>query len=137
MPEQLNILLIEDDMDDIEFLKGALSDNAVSFKMETLMQGDQIIGWLINAKTIPDIIIMDLNLPKLHGREVICRIKENERFKNIPLIVLTTSSSVNDRDYCINKGADMFISKPSSAEGFKELVENIVNTAAKRRKARS
>jgi CheY-like chemotaxis protein len=135
MPEPLNILLIEDDLDDIDFLKAALTDNNVPFKIEALMQGDQIINWLINTKTDPDIIIMDLNLPKLHGREVICKIKENARFKDIPLIVLTTSSSAADREYCMEKGADMFISKPSSAGGFKDLIENIVNTAAKRRNA--
>jgi DNA-binding response OmpR family regulator len=132
MPEILKILLIEDDLDDIEFLKVALADNSVAFTMETLMRGDLIISWLEDTRTLPDLIIMDLNLPKLHGKEVLCKIKEKERFKHIPLMVLTTSSSLEDKEYCLKNGADRFMTKPSDTPGFKELAESIAELAVKK-----
>jgi DNA-binding response OmpR family regulator len=129
MPEKIKILLIEDDQDDVEFLKVALTDNKVDFKMETLMRGDLIINWLEKTKLLPDIIIMDLNLPKLHGREVLCKIKEKKEFKDIPLLVLTTSSSLEDKEYCLTHGADRFFTKPSTTEGFSELARSITSIA--------
>jgi CheY-like chemotaxis protein len=136
MPETIQILLIEDDHDDITFFKDALQDNGVAFKLETLTRGDLITGYLQNENKLPDLIVMDLNLPKLHGREVLCKIKDDKRFKGIPLIVLTTSSLVEDQQYCLEKGADHFVSKPSSPEGFKRLSELITGAVKSSRLTR-
>jgi len=130
MPGKLKILLIEDDRDDVEFLKVALDDNRVHYSMETLMRGDLVPKWLSDQHERPDIFIMDLNLPKMHGREVICKIKEHPDFRTVPLIVLTTSSLPEDIEYCMRNGADKFISKPSTTEGFTVLVKDILETAA-------
>jgi DNA-binding response OmpR family regulator len=137
MPSAISIFLIEDDHDDREFLEVALTDNNIKYQLEAINRGDLIIDWLKTCQTVPDIIIMDLNLPKLHGREVICRIKENERFNKVPFLVLTTSSSIEDKQYCLKKGADKFFSKPSDTDGFKELVTAIVQLAKKKRVATS
>jgi CheY-like chemotaxis protein len=133
MPDQINILLIEDDHDDIDFLTEALKDNNVSFNLKTLMKGDLINKYITEENLLPDLIIMDLNLPKLHGREVICRIKDSIKLKEIPLVVLTTSSLSEDREYCLRKGADKFISKPATPEGFNNLVDVLVSVAGKRK----
>jgi CheY-like chemotaxis protein len=130
MPENIKILLIEDDRDDIEFLKVALDDNNIKYSMETIIRGDLVPEWLKKCKDLPDIVIMDLNLPKIHGREVLCIIKDHPKFKTIPLIVLTTSSLPEDIDYCLQKGADKFISKPATTEGFAKLVGEIVKIAS-------
>ena len=132
MPETINILLIEDDHDDIGFLTDALSENKVKFKLETLTRGDQITPYLAKKLPLPDLIVMDLNLPKLHGREVLCIIRDDKRFKNVPVIILTTSSLPEDRSFCMEKGADHFMSKPSSPEGFKHLTRFILQTASRR-----
>jgi DNA-binding response OmpR family regulator len=132
MPKKISIFLIEDDHDDREFLEVALTDNGIQYVLETINRGDLIIEWLKNTQKPPDIIIMDLNLPKLHGREVICRIKEHPRFNKVPFLVLTTSSSIEDKEYCLEKGADKFLSKPSDTEGFKNLVQTIVQLANKK-----
>lgn len=136
MPEQLHILLIEDDQDDVEFLKVALTDNGVAFNMETLTRGDLIIERLSKTNSVPDIIVMDLNLPKLHGREALCKIKKDKTFRHVPLMVLTTSSSVSDREYCLKQGANKFFSKPATTEGFSLLVNSIVEISGKLRGTR-
>jgi CheY-like chemotaxis protein len=128
MSANIIILLIEDDQDDIELLQGAFSDLGINADFDILMQGHKIISWMESSR-LPDVIVMDLNLPMMHGREVICRIKENQRFSNIPVMVLTTSSQEKDRSYCLEKGADKFVSKPSTNEGFVELVNTIVALA--------
>jgi DNA-binding response OmpR family regulator len=125
MPAKIKIFLIEDDQDDREFLEVALNDNSVDYELDYISRGDQILHWLETTTSKPDIIIMDLNLPKLHGKEVICRIKESSRFKDVPFLVLTTSSSAEDKAYCLDKGADRFISKPADVEGFASLVKTI------------
>ena len=137
MPRPLNIFLIEDDHDDRELLEVALEDNAVSYKLDTINRGDLIIPWLENNTTQPDIIIMDLNLPKLHGREVICKIKENPKYSKTPFMVLTTSSSQTDKEYCLNKGADLFMSKPSDTEGFRQLINAIIQLAGVKKRVAS
>ena|SRR5437868_13291586 len=133
MPAKIKIFLIEDDQDDKELLEVALTDNGVDFSLDAINRGDLIISWLQNNQVIPDVIIMDLNLPKLHGREVICKIKEVDKYKKVPFLVLTTSSSPEDKSYCFDKGADQFVSKPSDTEGFAMLSQIIVEMASKKK----
>lgn len=125
----ISILLVEDDPDDIELMLEALKDNEVNFRMETINQGDRVMNYLETGKNIPDIIILDLNLPKLHGREVLTRLKQSDAFRNIPVIILTTSSSPLEKEFCLRVGASTFITKPSTVEGFNETVSEIVSTA--------
>ncbi len=121
MPDSKHILVIEDDADDIEFLSTAFSDNSLQVKLEILNRGDQINKYLENNKPLPQLIIMDLNLPKMHGRDVLCMIRGNPRFNKVPIAVLTTSNLEEDIAYCMKNGADKYFIKPSSAEEFKNL----------------
>jgi CheY-like chemotaxis protein len=125
----ISILLIEDDPDDIELMQEALKDNDISFNLQTVSQGDQVLSYLELCKKFPEIIILDLNLPKLHGREVLMRLKESVRFKDIPVVILTTSSSLKEKEFCLNAGARSFISKPSTVEGFNMTIAEIVGIA--------
>ena len=70
-----------------------LRDNGVHFNMDVVRQGDKVIPFLKMCKNFPNVILLDLNLPKMHGREVLSRIKLSEEFKHIPVAILTTSSS--------------------------------------------
>jgi CheY-like chemotaxis protein len=125
----LNILLIEDDQDDIDLMQDALRDNGVDFTMEVIKQGDKAIPYLEACKKFPDIILLDLNLPKVHGREILDSIKSSHSFKHIPVVILTTSSSRDDLEYCVKAGANSFLTKPSTVVGFKETVNAIVDIA--------
>jgi DNA-binding response OmpR family regulator len=128
----IDILLIEDDRDDIELLEDALRDNAIKFNLSVIMQGDKILPWLEKLNTLPDLIILDLTIPKLHGKESLLLLKTNERLNSIPVVVLSTSTSATERDFCLKNGALHFLSKPTTAEGFKEVVQVIVNSATKK-----
>jgi DNA-binding response OmpR family regulator len=125
----LKILLIEDDADDIELLKEAFEQNGIRCDIDVVMEGDKAIPWLQNIDELPHVIVMDFNLPKLHGREILSQIRESETFNAIPLMVLTTSASQDDIRYAFSMGADKFITKPNTMQGFNTTVEAIVSLA--------
>ena len=125
----LNILLVEDDQDDVELMQDALQDNGINFTMEVVKQGDKVIPFLKACKNFPNVILLDLNLPKMHGREVLSRIKLSEEFKHIPIAILTTSSSKSEKEFCISAGATDFLTKPATVEGFNKTIRSIVQIA--------
>jgi CheY-like chemotaxis protein len=127
----LNILLVEDDQDDVELMQDALRDNDVAFTMDIVRQGDRVIPFLQACKNFPSVILLDLNLPKMHGREVLSRIKLSDDFKHIPIAILTTSSSAAEREFCLSAGATEFLTKPSTVEGFNKTIEAILRIALK------
>ena len=130
MKKSLDILLIEDDIDDVDLLKGALTENKVSYQMEVIMEGDKVYTYLKSLNTLPEIIVMDLNLPKVSGKEILHKIKSSSPFTEIPVIVLTTSSSKDDIDYCTKMGISKYITKPATIEGWNTAINSIVNVAA-------
>lgn len=129
MPEGIQIFLIEDDADDIELLEVSLKDNKIKYSMDVVMEGDKVQDYIVNCKKLPNIIVMDFNLPRVHGREIIKQIKSNKEFQNIPLLVLTTSTAREDIEYSYQMGADSFITKPTTIQGFNATVGTIVQLA--------
>lgn len=125
MKNSCHILLVEDDPDDIELLKEALKDSDVECFLETVMQGNEVIPRLEKSTLFPDLVILDLNLPKMNGKDILRFMKSSELLKNIPVLVLTTSSSVEEKESCIKAGAAMYISKPTTMEGFNQIVTAI------------
>lgn len=129
MKKPLDILLIEDDTDDVDLLKDALDENNVLYQMEVIMEGDKVYSYLEEVETLPEIIVMDLNLPKTGGREILMEIKSSSAFKQIPIIVLTTSSSKDDIDYCNSMGINKFITKPATIDEWNSTIDSIINVA--------
>ena len=126
---QLSILLVEDDPDDIELMQEALKNEKIDYSMKILGEGNTVLPYLEACKNFPNIILLELNIPKLHGREVLKLLKRSEKFKKIPVAVLTTASSPRERELCIELGADRFITKPATVDGFTQTVEAIVAVA--------
>ncbi|MEJ7679854.1 MAG: response regulator [Segetibacter sp.] len=129
MKKPLDILLIEDDIDDVDLLKEALNENKVLYQMEVIMEGDKVYSYLQSVEDLPEIIVMDLNLPKIGGREILLEIKSSFNFTEIPIIVLTTSSSKEDIDYCNSLGISKYITKPTSIDGWDATINSIINVA--------
>jgi CheY-like chemotaxis protein len=125
--KQIKILLIEDDADDIELLQDALQQNNIAFTIHVITEGDKAIPYLESSPERPDVIVMDFNLPKLHGREIISQIRASKDLSSIPLMVLTTSASQDDMRYAFSMGANKFITKPNTMQGFNTTVEAIVS----------
>jgi CheY-like chemotaxis protein len=126
---KIKILLIEDDGDDIELLREAFDMNNVDCHIDVVMEGDKVIPFLENTHALPDIIVMDLNLPKLHGREILAQIRASDTLAAIPLVVLTTSSSQDDMKFSYAMGAKQYITKPNTIDGFNTTVKTIISVS--------
>lgn len=122
--KKLFIISADDDADDQEFIEEALRSIAVSYDFARVPNGARLIALLEDlhgkALAMPDIILLDLNMPVRSGRETLVDIKrEQSKFKNIPVVILTTSSAVEDMSFCLNNGACSYLVKPNK---FKDLI---------------
>jgi CheY-like chemotaxis protein len=130
MSKVFKILLIEDDEDDIELLEEALKENKVPYSLDVVMEGDKVTHYFNTVKTLPQVIVLDFNLPKLHGREILHIIKSTHHLKDVPVVVLTTSAAKEDAEYALRLGAKHFITKPTSMKDFSKTVELIKQSAS-------
>jgi two-component system, chemotaxis family, response regulator Rcp1 len=126
----IEVLLVEDSPGDVRLTKEAFKDAKVHINLHVASDGAKAMAFLkcegeyANAPR-PDLILLDLNLPKKDGREVLAEIKENQKLKSIPVVILTTSSSEADilRSYQLH--ANCYITKPVGLEGFLTVVKSI------------
>ncbi|HYV94360.1 MAG TPA: response regulator [Chitinophagales bacterium] len=132
MRDKIFILLIEDDADDIHLLKAALESNGIPYTMKEIMSGDEVISYLKSCNELPHVIVLDLNLPKMHGKEVLKAIKEEDSLHKIPLMVLTTSNALEDKDFCLKLGANSFITKPTTQEEFNSIITTLVSLTSEK-----
>jgi CheY-like chemotaxis protein len=110
-------------------MQEALKSVDIAYSLEVISQGDKVIPHLESCKNFPNVVVLDLNLPKLHGRDILSRIKSSDRLRNIPVAILTTASSQKEKDHCLKVGADSFLTKPSTVAGFNQTVLAIVAIA--------
>jgi two-component system, chemotaxis family, response regulator Rcp1 len=126
----IEVLLVEDSPGDVRLTKEAFKDAKVHINLHVASDGAKAMAFLkregehSNAPR-PDLILLDLNLPRKDGREVLAEIKESPTLKSIPVVVLTTSSSEADilRSYQLH--ANCYITKPVGLEGFLTVVKSI------------
>ncbi len=126
MKKSHSILLVEDDRIDVLAVKRALKDIGASNPLNVVGNGEEALAFLRNATNeIPAIILLDLNMPKMNGLEFLTVIKQDERLKRIPAIVLTTSSEEQDRIDSFNLSVAGYIVKPVNYTQFAEVFKTI------------
>ncbi len=121
------ILIVDDDKDDHFFLTKAIKEVVPEASVHSFFDGAEVMEYLYNRSLIPDLIFLDLNMRKLNGRSTITLIKKDEFFFKIPVVILTTSSSLNDRLDLTQLGADDFYTKPIADGELKKIVEKVKN----------
>ena len=128
----MEVLLVEDSAGDVRLTREALKDAKVHVNLHIASDGIEAMAFLNREGTHqnnprPDLILLDLNLPKKDGREVLQEIKGNLTLKSIPVVILTTSESEADilRSYLLH--ANCYITKPVDLKGFLEVVKSIDN----------
>ena len=128
----LEVLLVEDSPGDVRLTREAFRDATVHIKLHVASDGTKAMAFLKREGEYadaprPDLILLDLNLPKKDGRQVLEEIKESLLLKSIPVVILTTSSSEADilRSYMLH--ANCYITKPVGLEGFLKVVRSIDN----------
>ena len=135
------ILVAEDDFDDRFLLETAFIEKGYHERLTFVENGIELLDYLNNQlnqtglqeANLPRFILLDLNMPKKDGREVLKEIKEDERFKRIPVIVFTTNKNANEIKRCYELGANTYVVKPVGFESLLSTIEDIraywMNTA--------
>ncbi len=128
-PPPVNILLVEDNLSDIEITRRALHRRRVTDELTVARDGQEALDILFGHQNDdvpqPGLILLDLNLPKVDGREVLEKIKADPKLKRIPVIVLTASTREEDIARCYDLGVNTFITKPVRFEDFIKVVTTI------------
>jgi CheY-like chemotaxis protein len=124
------ILLVEDNPGDVRLTQEALRDGKVYNNMNVVGDGVEAMAFLrregaYTSAPRPDLILLDLNMPKKNGREVLTEIKADDGFKNIPVIILTTSQAEQDILKSYELQANCYITKPVDLEQFNRVIKSI------------
>lgn len=130
MERTLKLLLVEDDEDHAHLVIRSIRRSGVLTDVTHVMDGAAALDCLRREAedpdgVLPDLIILDLNLPKISGHEVLRQVKQQALLRSIPVIVLTTSGAEVDRQRAYELHVNSYIMKPMDAEGFRELVSQL------------
>jgi len=126
--EEIFILIAEDDADDRFLLQTAFEENGFRDRLHFVENGVEVFDFLNNilkeesAASLPRFILLDLNMPKKDGREVLKELKQNPILKKIPVIVFSTTNNEHEMRRCYELGANSYITKPNS---FESLVKTV------------
>jgi chemotaxis family two-component system response regulator Rcp1 len=126
----LEILLVEDNNADVLLLTEALKESTIIKKYYVVKDGEEALKFLNRtdeySKTrIPDVILLDLKLPKKDGFEVLKYIKKNPELQKIPVVILSSSGNEEDIKKCYELHANCYIPKPIELENFEEIIKTI------------
>jgi CheY-like chemotaxis protein len=122
--ESLRVLLVEDNGDD-EFLAIWALKQAGIEQIAVARDGREALERLYGAEPFPGLLVLDLSLPKIDGREVLRRVREDVRTMNLPILILTSSEDRGDKDVCRRHGIIDYVSKPLTAGVVKRLLSMI------------
>jgi Response regulator containing a CheY-like receiver domain and a GGDEF domain len=119
------VLYADDDIDDKNWVKEACKSLNSSLQIEFVETGRCVLDYLKNNKDgeRPSLIVLDLNMPELDGRETLKALKSNSAYKDIPVVIVTTSSNSIDKDVCKRLGASLYLIKPNNYADWQKIVD--------------
>jgi CheY-like chemotaxis protein len=129
-PRAIEVLLIEDDPGDVLMTREAFEDAKVANNLYVVSDGEDALAFLRREGTHaevprPDLVLLDLNLPRVDGREVLEQIKNDPELRSIPVVVLTTSESEDDIVHSYSLHANAYVTKPVDFDRFHQVVRQI------------
>jgi CheY-like chemotaxis protein len=129
---KLNLLLADDDEDDCAFFKEALDELLLSVSLVTVNDGVQLMDFLSNnpLKSLPDILFLDLNMPRKSGFECLSEIKRIDKLRHLSVIIFSTSLDINMVDLMYEKGATYYIQKPGEFSKLKKVIANALSISS-------
>jgi chemotaxis family two-component system response regulator Rcp1 len=124
------VLLVDDNPADLDLIRDALSSVDHKPVVSTVQDGELAIAFLTHSGEFrgaprPDLVILDLNLPRKDGRAVLAHVKSDPNLRSIPIVLFTTSGSRQDVIDCYALGANCYVSKPGSLDEFRKAVQSI------------
>jgi chemotaxis family two-component system response regulator Rcp1 len=128
--EAIEILLVEDNPSDVRLVREAFREGKLRNNLSVMGDGEKAWAFLQKERDFsnaphPDLILLDLNLPKMDGRELLSQIKESPRLRRIPVVILTTSKSEEDISKSYDLHANCYITKPVDLDQFIQVIQSI------------
>ena len=131
--KKLNILLADDDMDDCNFFKKALEELSISTNLTVVNDGEQLMKHLLeNLDHLPLVLFLDINMPRKNGHECLAEIRQNEKLKDLPVVMFSTSNSWDTINSLFKSGAHVYIHKPSDFTQLKQVIHHAIPLAAEK-----
>jgi len=126
--DALHILLADDDEDDRSFFRRAIEEVRVKTVLNTVNDGQQLMEYLLrNGTSLPNIIFLDLNMPRKGGIECLEEIRSMKELKDISIVIYSTSGSEEDIETTFLKGANVYIKKPNDFQKLKEAIAKVLS----------
>jgi CheY-like chemotaxis protein len=128
--QSINVLLVEDSPGDVRLTQEAFRDANLAVQLHVANDGVQAMAFLRQEGTYvdaprPDLTLLDLNMPKMDGRQVLAQIKADDALKTIPTVILTTSAADDDIAKCYQLQANCYLTKPVQLDAFETLVKSV------------
>jgi CheY-like chemotaxis protein len=129
-PQPVRILVVDDDPGDVLMIEEALADSDVEKVIDVVSDGEEAMEFLRaegrhSQARRPDVILLDLNMPRMDGRQVLGAVKQDEDLRTIPIVVLTTSNADNDIVGSYTLQANAYVTKPIDLDDFNDVVRRI------------
>jgi len=134
-----NVFYIEDNPADVLLLRTAIKLRNLNIDVQSFSNGNEALDYFDRIKkenkqfVLPDLIISDLNLPKVSGKEFIAKLKQDDMFKNIPLVVCSTSNSEKDKKDCNQLGVESYHVKSTNFDDTLDLISHLYNSYLKQK----
>ncbi|WP_289662187.1 response regulator [Flavobacterium panacagri] len=130
--ERYNLLLADDDDDDCLFFKEALDETSINAALTIVHDGVQLMDYLKTntSNNFPDVLFLDLNMPRKNGLECLAEIKTDEKLKELPVIIFSTSLDSEIVNNLYKNGASYYIRKPGDFSKLKKVIEIALTTAS-------
>lgn len=134
-PFQLHLLLTDDDEDDCLFFQEVLETLNIAFRLTTIKGGPQLMNWLAEkTNSLPDLLFLDLNMPRKNGYECLAEIKQDPRLMHIPVIIYSTALNLVDVDSLYKTGAHYYIQKPGDFGDLSKAIGHVLNLPEEKRR---
>lgn len=123
------VLYIDDDIDDRFFLSASFAEVQAKADLVCTSGPEEAFSYLhsLDENSLPSLIVLDLNMPKIDGHETLSYLKSNPVFSGIPVVILSTSSSSTEKETCKHLGAASYMEKPMHLSGYVDIVRNFIS----------
>lgn len=121
------VWIVDDDEDDQMMIEAAFKEVIFPLAIKQLSDGDEVLSQLEKAPSLPKLILLDLNMPLKNGFDVLTELRSIPAYKKLPVVVLTTSSSEDDRRKSLALGANEFLTKPYSLKAIVHMLRRLVS----------
>ena len=118
----MRILVVDDSAEDIQLLEEAMQEFGLDAELESACDGEQALRRLRDGERLPDLVLLDLNMPRRSGREVLEELKQDAALRSLPVIIFSTSSSPFDVEDCYDRHANSYLVKPIDFDGLGDVV---------------